>query len=162
MPEANVAKVFNKIDVFKGLSRDQLIELNTWLLRREFPAGVMVFREGQLPNGLYVLAQGTVAAVKSTGYRKLILATLEAPDFFGEMGLLNGAERSAGIRAETDVVVGLLPTDLFESKLEADNLTAFRIALNIGRLVSQRLRMMNKRVTAQSVIIQKRSGVKTS
>jgi CRP/FNR family transcriptional regulator, cyclic AMP receptor protein len=153
---ATVEKAVKKVDVFKGLDKFQIAELNSWLQRRDYGAGTEIFKEGQLPDGLYVLCSGVVSVVKASSYGKFKLAEVDAPSFFGEMGLLNAAERSAAIRAQTQVVVGLLPSHLFESKLAANNLTALRIALNIGRMLSARLRDTNKKLASQTAIMAKR------
>jgi CRP/FNR family cyclic AMP-dependent transcriptional regulator len=145
-----------KIDIFKDLNKWQIDELMSWMQRKEYGAGEEIFSEGQLPDGLYLLCQGRVAVSKSSSAGKMRLADIEAPSFFGEMGLLNSAERSAGIKAVNRVLCGLLASDLFEAKLKAHNLTAHMIALNIGRLVSARLRDTNKKLATQTAIMAKR------
>jgi CRP/FNR family transcriptional regulator, cyclic AMP receptor protein len=151
-----IENIVQRIDIFKGLNKWQVDELMSWLRRRDYPAGAIIFKEGQLPDGLYVLSRGTVGVVKASAYGKFKLAEVSSPSFFGEMGLLNGAERSAAVKAQTDVIVGLLATDVFEAKLGAHNLTAHLIALNIGRLVCQRLRDMNKKLASTTAIMAKR------
>jgi len=141
-----IEKTLPKIDIFAGLAREQITELCGWLKPYQYAAGSEIFRENQLPNGLYILTNGTVGVMKSSAHGKFKLASIEAPDFFGEMGLLEGAERSAGVIAKTDVMVSLLPADLFIAKLQANNMTALRIALNVGRLVCRRLRDTNKKL----------------
>jgi len=148
-----------KIDVFQGLRPEQITELCGWLRPFEYAAGQQIFSEGQLPNGLYILSNGTVGVMKSSMRGKFRLASLDAPSFFGEMGLLENAERSAGIVAKTNVSVSLLPADLFISKLQANNLTALRIGINIGRLVSSRLREMNKKMAAMSASVATRRPI---
>ncbi len=135
-----------KIDIFQGLDKGNISELRTWLQPRQFPEGLEIFREGQLPIGLFILTRGTVGVLKSSTEGRVRLANLEAPCFFGEMALLEGAERSASVTAQSDVMCFLLPTELFLSKLNASNATAMKIAVNVGRLVCRRLRDQNKRV----------------
>jgi len=146
----------SRIDVFKGLNKWQVDELMSWLQRYEYAPGEEIFREGQTPDGLYLLCQGKVSVNKASSYGKMRLTELEAPTFFGEMGLLNGAERSAAIKASTRVLCGLLPTNVFEAKLQAHNLTAHMIALNIGRLVCARLRDTNKKLASNTAIMARR------
>ncbi len=129
-----------EIPIFKDLDKDQIAELNTWLRRMDFPAGHTVFAEGAPPDGLYVLARGKVTAVKRSATSPFKVADLQGPTVFGEMGLLTGERRSAAIQTLTPAVAGHLPIDLFEAKISQNNLTAFHIALNLGRIASQRLR----------------------
>ncbi|MCW8132326.1 MAG: cyclic nucleotide-binding domain-containing protein [Planctomycetota bacterium] len=135
-----------EIPIFRGLTRLQISELNDWLTRKEFGAGTTFIKEGEPPNGLYVIARGTVEAVKETAAGPVSVAHLTGPTVVGEMGLLTGESRSASAVARTAVVVGLLPIDTFERLLEANNLVALRIALNLGCIVSHRMREALRRL----------------
>lgn len=145
-----------QVEIFKDLSAVQLKELYSWLERRDFAEGTMIFKEGQLPNGLYLLTEGSVAVLKGSDYGKMRMADIEAPSFFGEMGLLNGKQRSAGIKATSNVITGFLPADLFATKLRADNLTALRIGINLGRILCARLSDTSTKLAKKSAIMAKR------
>ncbi len=145
-----------QVEIFKDLSALQLKELYSWLERRDFPEGTMIFKEGQLPNGLYLLTEGSVTVLKGSDYGKMKLSDIEAPSFFGEMGLLNGKQRSAGIRASSNVITGFLPADLFATKLRGDNLTALRIGINLGRILCSRLSDTSTKLAKKSAIMAKR------
>jgi len=122
------SKDLEKFEIFKGLSQAQVDELYVWLQRRDFHAGDHIFEEGQQTNGLYLLTGGTVSVVKKSTYGKVKLTEIKAPSFFGEMGLLAGGLRTAGVRAVTPVVAGFLPCEVFERKLADSNMTAARRA----------------------------------
>jgi len=146
-----VGSVLQEIPVFDGLDRRQIDELSSWLQRKEYGPAELILKEGGPPDGLYVLAKGAVEVLKDASTGALVIAELEAPSVFGEMGLLNvEAERSAGVRAKTKVIAGFLPSALFNSKLAENNLAALRIALNLGRISSQRLRATTRRLAAMS------------
>jgi len=129
----------HEIEVFHGLTSTQIDELYTWVQRRDYKAGEEIIREGNLPEGLYMLTGGTVGVLKANTLGKVKLTDIEGPSFFGEIGLLNGQARTAAVRAETAVVVGYLPKALFDKKLAENNITALRISLNIGRILCKRL-----------------------
>lgn len=145
-----------QVEIFQGLTASQLKELYSWLERRDFGEGTTIFKEGQLPNGLYLLTEGSVTVLKGSDYGRMKLSEIHAPSFFGEMGLLNGKQRSAGIRATSNVITGFLPADLFATKLRADNLTALRIGINLGRILCQRLSDTSTRLAKKSAIMAKR------
>ena len=90
--------------------------------------------------------------MKTSSIRNVKLTEINAPSFFGEIGLLNNQARTAGIRAVTNVMVGYLPGKLFTNKLADNNLTALRISLNIGRTVCKRL-CATTELLANTVII---------
>ena len=135
-----------EIPVFQGLSRTQIEELNNWLVRMDFGAGEAIVREGDAPDGLYVVARGSLDALKKTPQGKVVIARLEGPTVMGEMGLLTGEARSASAITRTPCVVGHLHIDLFDEKIAANNLTALRIAFNLGRIVSQRMQEALRRI----------------
>lgn len=144
-----------EIPIFRGLTRLQIAELNDWLTRQEYEAGATLIKEGDPPNGLYVLARGKIEAVKETALGPMSVAELEGPTVVGEMGLLTGESRSASAVARTHVVVGLLPIDRFEKLLEDNNLVALRIALNLGCIVSHRMREALRRLADLEACVNK-------
>ncbi|HEY3321353.1 MAG TPA: cyclic nucleotide-binding domain-containing protein [Planctomycetota bacterium] len=139
-----IRSALNEIPVFEKLDRVQIDELNEWLTRKEFSPGALIIKDGDATDGIYVLAKGTVEVVKGAGFELVVLAELESPSVVGETGLLSGQQRSASIRAKTPVIAGFLPGELFEKKLSEDNITALRIALNLGRITAARLRVATK------------------
>jgi CRP-like cAMP-binding protein len=129
----------SKIEIFRDLNQAQIDEIYSWLQRRDYPQGSDIIREGNQSHGLYMLTGGTVSIVKKSTLRKVKLTEIEAPSFFGEIGLLNNTARTAAVRAKTNVVIAYLPGLLFENKLAENNLAALRIGLSIGRLLAKRL-----------------------
>ena len=132
-------KVIKRLDVFKGLNKEQLTELMSWLVRVEVPPHKLIIREGAVPNGLFLLCRGEVAVIKGSSKGHLRLNVLHAPSFFGEASLLIDGRRSTSIRALTPCMLGKLPKDLFLQKIEQHSLTALLVAQNLARLLAQRL-----------------------
>lgn len=139
-----------KIDVFKGLTRVQLAELMSWIESRNLKEDTVVFREGDEPDGLYLLCEGQVAVVRASSKGAFRLAEVEAPSFFGEAALLIDEPRSSTVRAMTPVALGFLPKALFMDQLEKKNLTALLVTVNIARLLSQRLVLADKQIALLS------------
>ena len=64
---------------------------------RAFPRNVVVVSEGDATDSLYVLLSGRVKAfVTDENGKELVLSTIEAGDFFGEL-VLDGGPRAASI-----------------------------------------------------------------
>ena len=73
---------------------------------QNIPKGSYIFREGESARYAYVLQSGTIEILKLGIDGETPLAELEEKNtIFGEMALIDGAPRSAGARAKTDVVV---------------------------------------------------------
>ena len=105
--------------------------------------GEFVFREGETANYAYVLVEGNVEIVKSTGDGYLTLTTIEKGAFFGEMALIDGQPRSAGARVSKDAVITEVNAQTFLQYIQG-NPTA---ALNIMKRLSVQLRDANKQVS---------------
>ncbi len=64
-------------------------------LGRDFPAGSVLFKEGEHGEEMYVVQTGLVQILKKIGTDMRPLATLGRGDFIGEMAILNGKPRTA-------------------------------------------------------------------
>lgn len=136
--------------LFEMLSNHELEYVAHLSRPRHFKAGEYIFKEGELGDSLYVVANGEVEVLRSdaTGVPHA-LATLGPREFFGEMSLIDKEYRSATVRAKTECEL---------MHLTAENLTAFRkqhrdgftfIIINIARMLSARLREANTRLAAR-------------
>jgi len=87
------------------LSREPLLE---WFVghchRKKYPKKSTLIYAGDKAEALYFLVSGSVSVlIEDEDGRELVLAYLNAGDFFGEMGLFNTDEvRSAWVRAKED------------------------------------------------------------
>ena len=70
-----------------------------------FGRGERVIREGAEGDSMFVLLRGAAEVSISKNGSSIPVATLKAPDCFGEMSLLTGEHRTATVRAETDCQV---------------------------------------------------------
>ena len=64
-------------------------------LGRDFPAGSVLFKEGEHGEEMYVVQTGLIQILKRIGNDMRPLATLGRGEFIGEMAILNGKPRSA-------------------------------------------------------------------
>lgn len=142
-----------RIDLFATLTRPEIVEVCGWIKPLRYAANTEIFHEGQHSNGLYILTDGIVSVKKLSPRGRFVLADVEAPNYFGEMGLLDGTDRCASVITKTDVDVSLLPFELFAKKLHESNVPALRIALNVGRIVCQRLRSTNTKLAVKTATV---------
>ena len=72
-----------------------------------FPAGTVLFEEGQPCSGMYIIQKGRVRLYKKAGQKKVTIDILESGDFFGEMACLLGQPRSinAVVEEESQILV---------------------------------------------------------
>jgi CRP-like cAMP-binding protein len=112
------------------------------LYGREFPAGTVIFREGDPGSNFYIIQTGRVRIVKAMGTsHEVTLTELHDGEFFGEMALFELETRSATAIATTLTTV----YDLEQRNLESFLLHKPRIAYFIIQRLCQRIRRMNDR-----------------
>jgi signal transduction histidine kinase len=115
---------------------------------RSFPEGSMLFREGDVGDGLYIILHGSVdITAKSAPDREHVLSRMEAGDYFGEMAIFDGGTRSASASARTDVHAVFLPAGLLLELLAK----APRLATSLVRDASLRMRDFNRRFLRESL-----------
>ena len=113
------------VHLFSALSEQELRTLAEGMMYVPFSAGETILRQGSTAHSLFVLTAGTCEVRTRVdpdgpgGVAELtgVVATLTAPDFFGEMGLMTGEPRKADVVAKTDVECFRLPRATFETVL---------------------------------------------
>jgi CRP-like cAMP-binding protein len=109
---------------------------------RDFPAGAVVFEEGDPGSRMYVIQSGAVRVVKRIGRRDITLARLGAGEAFGEMALLEGQPRSATAVVEEPARILVIDEAAFADLVRRNG----EIALRLLRRLSARLREANRQI----------------
>lgn len=109
-------------------------ELAGQLRYTPFVADELIARQGTVAHWLYILTRGTVEVRLDSDGGDRLVATIEAPDFFGEMGLMTGEPRAANVFALTDVECYRLDKKAFDHIL----LQRPEVAADISELLAER------------------------
>ena len=135
--------------LFSHLGRLDLARLAGELEEMHFAPGQAIVRQGDRPDGFYVIKHGRAAvlaggaAVPTSGDGGAgagePLTTLGPGEIFGEMALLTDSPRTATVVADTDLTVWRLSRPRFETLLDHER----GIARSIERSLSHRLAAMN-------------------
>ncbi|BCB27003.1 mechanosensitive ion channel protein MscS [Sulfurimicrobium lacus] len=104
-----------KIDLFRLFSESELHAVAESLKFAPFAKGDAITTQGAVAHWLYILTEGETDVVLETPNGKRTLNSIKAPSFFGEMGMMTGAPRSATVTAKTDVECYRLDKKSFES-----------------------------------------------
>ena len=138
-------------DIFSLLTSTELSEVTTILEFQRFAAGEVIFSEGDVGDAWYVLYEGTLSVSKHIPFKKdSKVANLTAPAVFGEMAILSSLPRSATIIAKENVVVMRFARRKFERLLEEGKLGAYKLALGMGTVLSDRHRTLTEQVARLS------------
>ena len=116
--------------------------------RRRYRPGERIVREGAADRELYVIVSGTAEVLK--GDEAFPMARLQAGDHFGAMALIDGAARSATVRAVTPLEVAVLTPELLDAPTEAG--TPGREVLLQALLIDQNAHLRNATQHAAEVM----------
>jgi CRP-like cAMP-binding protein len=124
------------------LADDERAALERIGRRREFPAGQVLFSEGDDGREVIVVIHGHVKVVSSSpSGREVILDVVNDNALLGELSVVDGEPRSASAIALTPVTVLVIATDKFVGFLEANGPAATALL----RVVVRRLRNTSRR-----------------
>ncbi len=123
--------------LFSIFTAAQLEQVVPHLARKEFAAGAEIVRQGEPSDAMYVIESGAVGvyARHPTHTAATLIASLDAPEVFGEAGVLTGQRRSATCVALEPAAVYRLPGEVVLAI--AEQVPLFGVAL--ARLVADRL-----------------------
>src|SRR5437588_1348820 len=109
---------------------------------REFPKGHILFREGEPGGEMFVVQSGKVNITKKVRDTEMILSTLGAGEFFGEMAILNNKPRSAGAAMADDGKLLVIDPKTFEAMIRGN----VEIAVRLIKKLSDRLQEADEQI----------------
>jgi hypothetical protein len=110
--------LINKIHLFNGLKEDQLSQIAPKFDEVEVPAGQVVFKRGDKPEGFYIIFKGKVNVIRPHEKKDdEVIIWLVAGDYFGEEALVENRNRSATITAVEDTTLLFLSRQHFDELL---------------------------------------------
>lgn len=141
------AALLADVGFFKLLDGDERAVLAQQVEHRTFPAGATIFREKEPGGVMYVIRRGKVELwLYDQDHQRVVLATFEDGDFFGELSLLDESPRSATATTLTETEVLVIDrTDLrllFLQKPDA--------ALDVMSVLGARLRTTSEIVRSRA------------
>jgi CRP-like cAMP-binding protein len=132
-----VEEMLGCIEPFTATRPEEVELLARSVVRSRKPSGTLLMREGQAPDGLYVVLRGRINLVRAVdGGRDLILSSLGPGEVFGEACAVEGVGASTTAVAAVASDVARIPSDVLLAHLRRDPNTSMRIM----KLMSQKLR----------------------
>jgi len=127
-----------------GLTEPEQERLHEYVERKHFEAGEIVFREGDTGRSMYLLCKGDAeVSIPVEDGRRRRLATFQDGTVLGEMALLDGAPRAAGVTASGPLDVYELTHDEFLRLGREEPEIALKVQAAIGRTLGSRIRGAN-------------------
>ncbi len=116
----------------------------------EFEDGQVILREGEAGEHVYRILTGEVEIFTERGDRTIVLGSVHALEFLGEMSVIERRKTNASARARGPVTADRLDRWEFVQLISEQPMAANRL---IERL-SERLRRANERIVRLSVSMQ--------
>ncbi len=131
----------SRVGLFSGLSAEARLRLEEASVVRVVPAGAWLMRAGDPTGSAYVVQRGRLEVLVDGA----LVRELGVGAVLGELSLLTGERRSAGVRARRDATVLDIPREAFDLLLATDP-SASRVVLV---QVAERLRTAGAAVAAE-------------
>lgn len=93
-------ETLQKVPLFADLDTKELEDIAQEMRERRFAAGDTVTKEGAVGAGFFIVEDGTADVTKDG----LPVGSIGPGDYFGEVALLTGSDRTATIVATTDML----------------------------------------------------------
>jgi uncharacterized membrane protein len=130
-----------KISLFASLGEGDLEKLKTLWKPVKRNAGQLLFKKGDRANSMYVVKDGEVAiTVWTKDNQEAVLTKLGPGDFLGELALLDGAPRSASVKAMTESHLLEMTRDDFLVFLRSRP----EVSITMMEVIAARLRATNE------------------
>lgn len=145
--EKDMVEALANVPIFSELNRREIQKIVRIAHKRDYKESEMIVREGQPSAGMYVIMRGGVKVTKrSPEGIEVRLTTMDEGDFFGDMGLLDNAPRTATITATSpSQMIGLFRPELLQL-IEQDPKLASKILFKLAHVVAVRLRVTNEKL----------------
>ena len=135
------------IPLFAVVEDEALEALADLLIERRVPKHQTIVEEGLPGDYMYVIRDGQVKVTKLSGDgREKILELLGPGDFFGEMSLLDNAERSASVKSLTETRILALSRKDFLKELRRNP----DLAMAVIQELTRRVRQMDEQASSLS------------
>ncbi|MCP4694113.1 MAG: Crp/Fnr family transcriptional regulator [Desulfobacterales bacterium] len=133
--------LLKKIPLFSCLDEPELRVLIEASIQRSFPKKAILFNEGDATDSLYIIRSGRVkASIVDDKGKEVILSMFGPGDYFGEIALIDGKERSAAIMTREPVTVLIISRKNFRNLLSSNP----DLSLGLLKGLVGRLRDSNK------------------
>lgn len=157
-------EALRSVPLFASLDDKAAAELRNLLTTEDFPANTQLFFKGDTGNAMYLIERGRVRiSITDEDRHEITLAEIAQGDFFGEMSLIDGRQRSADatviqdarlailsrpdflafVRSSPDIALGMLAA-LTDRLRRTDELLRSRVSRNANEEERKRATMADR------------------
>jgi CRP-like cAMP-binding protein len=136
------------VPIFSELDTDRLKQISLLGSRKFYKKDSTILHENETGSALFVIISGKVKVSReSDDGKEVILSILNESDFFGEMAILDGLNRSAGVTAIEETELFLIQRTDFLNLLQDHP----EISVSLLQELTRRLRASDLRIKSLSL-----------
>jgi CRP/FNR family transcriptional regulator len=138
-----IVSIIKQIPLFRDLSEESTDLLTKKITLEYYPANRIIFKEGDDGDAMYIIKKGQIRIYRGDDdkpYDQTILATLSDGSFFGEMALVNEAERIASAKTLTEAELFVLKKDDFYTLINNNPKLAEQISSEFINRIKENMR----------------------
>ena len=132
-----------QVSILRDFAPGEIAALQRHLERVNWPAGEVIFRQGDPGTALFLVTRGRASVHIRHADGAIRLVTFGPGTVFGELAILDRGPRSATVTADEDVTAFALSGQGFDALREAEPAVAIKLLAALGRELSVRLRSAN-------------------
>ena len=139
-----ITDLLRSVALFSGLHDRELEAVAGICQQKDFPAGSVIIKQGEMGHELYIIQKGQVDIVVMGGPApETPVVVLGKGQIMGEMSLLDMGYRSATARAATPTTVQIVKRPEFIDLCDRDHYIGYQVMRNLAADLSFKLRQRN-------------------
>ncbi|MCJ7493891.1 MAG: cyclic nucleotide-binding domain-containing protein [Deltaproteobacteria bacterium] len=124
---------------------------------RLFPAGTILFEEGQACTGMFIIQKGQVRLYKKVGKEEVTIDVLKEGDFFGEMACLIGQPRSINAVVEGESQILVVQPEVLDSLFRGTSGIGLKVVANLAARLKKAYEIIEKMIAERQPVADKES-----
>jgi CRP-like cAMP-binding protein len=135
-------KILEKVDMFRGLTPQQLESLAKISEEKKYRGGQAVFTERSSGAEVYIIKKGKVCIELGLKGKPntATVQRLSEGQIFGELALVDKRNRSASAVCDSDCEIITIDRDRLDELFEQDGRLGYTVMRNLAQLLAERLR----------------------
>lgn len=147
-PQEMTLDAIRSVPLFASLDDDAAVELRNLLRTQNVSSDTTLFRAGDAGDAMYLIESGRVRiSVTDAEQKEIVLAELARGDYFGEMAIIDGQQRSADATVVEDARFAVLSRESFLSFVQSNPIVALEMLSATFSRLRRTDRMLQQRVS---------------
>jgi len=123
-----------------------------------FPAGTLLFEEGQPCSGMFIIQKGRVRLYKKAAGKEITIELLGEGDFFGEMACLLNRPRSINAVVAEDSEILVVDPEVLEEMVRERGGLEIKFLGNLASRLKKAYEIIGRLVEERDSVSRKESG----